>query len=708
MAKKHPSSSTPKKPKRMEHYRASFDETTPEGLEAILAESKDRAMHTFKKYQSDLSKQFQSNYGKRRRDAIRRTFPSIINHRGLTEKTRGLFTAAEIWSTLNHCTRFTLESVDVSNYLLLAASVWLLDHIKNAQALIDILSGVDWTMDPDRPYIYDLRFGEDMIDAVTFVLRHRTDSDHYMLDVNPGRGPTADAFDRLLALVPPEDLRRAVAHLRALFWSSVDQFYDIECALAERCMKGVEKYDALVDRYNDNLERFLALVEKRESELAARKKPNNVLTKPAIQLPQPPVLSPIQPLGLDPFPPGSPFASFAPDFDDAMRRSETLCQMIGSIEKQHEAITDAFGDMLVTGLDFGLSGLMGTDRYLTEGIPPVTPPAMADPYEICAALLLLCSEEAYCALYADIPGASPQKDLDLPWLQGAMMGMLADVHRCLPWGAGDYAEDEIPFSPPSKPIAHTDWNAPTLEDRQSLAQVVYLATGVILPRTMNDFDNLKSYLWKLGIRGKATASMVEFMSILEAVQFREELPADPLPDDPAEEHAEDIDALKTQVKALQERLKKATDAVHVQDRRARKAEADLAAERERAEADRKELAGLREVIFTADHRDDDHISVTLPYEVQGRTLIFGGHDMWQKPMKDFLTGHVRFIDRDMVAFDTDVIRNTEAVWIQTNAISHKMYYRIMDAARKWKIPVKYFLYASARKCAEQIALDERN
>jgi len=93
--------------------------------------------------------------------------------------------------------------------------------------------------------------------------------------------------------------------------------------------------------------------------------------------------------------------------------------------------------------------------------------------------------------------------------------------------------------------------------------------------------------------------------------------------------------------------------------------------------------------------------------VKQRVVIFGGHDMWQKPMKEFLTGDIRFIDRDMVAFDTDIIRYADVIWIQTNAIPHKMYYKIMDAVRKWKIPVKYFLYASARKCAEQIVLEEK-
>jgi len=90
------------------------------------------------------------------------------------------------------------------------------------------------------------------------------------------------------------------------------------------------------------------------------------------------------------------------------------------------------------------------------------------------------------------------------------------------------------------------------------------------------------------------------------------------------EDTEDVAELKGQIKALQERLKKATDAAHTQDQRARKAEASLASEREKMAAERAELAGLREVVFTADHRDDDHISVSLPYEVKQRAVIFGG------------------------------------------------------------------------------------
>ena len=71
-------------------------------------------------------------------------------------------------------------------------------------------------------------------------------------------------------------------------------------------------------------------------------------------------------------------------------------------------------------------------------------------------------------------------------------------------------------------------------------------------------------------------------------------------------------------------------------------------------------------------------------------------------MKALLTGNVRFIDKDNYTFDLNIIRNADVIWIQTNAISHKQYYRVVDHARLWKIPVRYFAASSAAKCAEQL------
>ncbi|MBQ3270823.1 MAG: hypothetical protein IJH09_12990 [Clostridia bacterium] len=706
MAKKRRTPPTPKLPDKVEHYYRACNETTSDGLEAILAESRKTAKRAYNKHHLGTLDLWESEYGKRRRDAIRHTFPSIINHHGLTEKTKGFVTSAEVWSNLNQYTHHTLETLDEDDALLLAAALWFMDHADDTYELEQILSAADWREDWNLPYHYDLRFSEDMISAAVFILQNRTSSDRYILDVNPKRGETADAFDKLLALIPPDDLRRSIAHTRALFWSHVDQFYDIECALAEPLMKAVEKYDVSVDSYNENVKKLVDLLTKHAN--AAPQKPNNVLAKPQIpRFDQPSGYGLIQPLGSDIFPfDAPPFPAMPAPYDEGLQLATTLDRMGDGLDEMADAISEAHANMVMVCFDYARSGLVEADRYRTKGLPTIDTPTISDPFEICAGVLLLCSEDALRSLYANVPGATPDKDLDLPWLFGVMEGMLTDVAHHLPWGMGFYSEDDVPFKDGAKPLAHPDWYALSLEDKQSLAQVVYQATGAIFPRELNDFDGLKSHMGKLGIRGKNAVHMAELMTVLETVQFRHAFSSSGMPEEtPAD--TEDVEELREQIKALQERLKKATDAAHSQDQRARKAEADLAAEREKMAAERAELAGLREVVFTADSRDDNHISVSLPYEVKRRSVIFGGHDMWQKPMKEYLTGDIRFIDRDMAAFDTDVIRYADVIWIQTNAIPHKMYYKIMDAVRKWKIPVKYFLYASARKCAEQIVLEER-
>ncbi len=94
----------------------------------------------------------------------------------------------------------------------------------------------------------------------------------------------------------------------------------------------------------------------------------------------------------------------------------------------------------------------------------------------------------------------------------------------------------------------------------------------------------------------------------------------------------------------------------------------------------------------------------LPWQVRRRTVVFGGHDSWSKAVRPLLPG-ARFYNREILP-DLNAIRGAEVVWLQVNALSHKYYYRIIDAARKSGIQVRYFGSASAKKCAVQLALDE--
>ena len=122
-----------------------------------------------------------------------------------------------------------------------------------------------------------------------------------------------------------------------------------------------------------------------------------------------------------------------------------------------------------------------------------------------------------------------------------------------------------------------------------------------------------------------------------------------------------------------------------------------------------ELTDLRGLVFHQqenmyfDNKPDDQIS--FPYHTQNRIVAFGGHETWSREMRPKLPD-VRFVDRTMGP-NADMIRRADVVWIQTNAISHGYYYKIIDEVRKYDVRVRYFSYASAQKCAEQIVADEK-
>lgn len=67
--------------------------------------------------------------------------------------------------------------------------------------------------------------------------------------------------------------------------------------------------------------------------------------------------------------------------------------------------------------------------------------------------------------------------------------------------------------------------------------------------------------------------------------------------------------------------------------------------------------------------------------------------------------NVRFIHKDTIP-NVDLIKNSDIIWIQPNSLAHAYYYSIIDIVRTHNIPVRYFSYASATKCAEQLVLED--
>ena len=68
---------------------------------------------------------------------------------------------------------------------------------------------------------------------------------------------------------------------------------------------------------------------------------------------------------------------------------------------------------------------------------------------------------------------------------------------------------------------------------------------------------------------------------------------------------------------------------------------------------------------------------------------------------------VRFVDAENAAFNQQIIRQADVVWIQNNCISHPQYWSVVNRCKLAGIQLRYFAFASAEKCAEQLALEDQ-
>ena len=104
-----------------------------------------------------------------------------------------------------------------------------------------------------------------------------------------------------------------------------------------------------------------------------------------------------------------------------------------------------------------------------------------------------------------------------------------------------------------------------------------------------------------------------------------------------------------------------------------------------------ELIQLRELVYTLQNSNTEteitlDNNIQLPYTSKQKIIIYGGHESWRNSIKSLLL-NVRFIEPNEKP-NSNTIRNADIIWMQTNAMPHDHYYKIMDIARQYKIPVR--------------------
>ena len=387
------------------------------------------------------------------------------------------------------------------------------------------------------------------------------------------------------------------------------------------------------------------------------------------------------------------------------------------VKKVNESIDKRGRFMYLAGQYGYLTSATAKEYFPSDKYEEILKPLpFTDPYAMCFALLYLVETGS-----------------DIPWLYGSCMGMMAEVIDSLPWGMRDYDELKDPYWDEVPPVSNKtpdfpDWykrdyccKGDDEYDARSLAQIVYEATGCLMPRDIHRYDAEIKKLGKYGIKqNKAIAILYCMLALsnssrqLKAINFEPDYMKFLLDDEIDDDKKKDLsrEELLSQKADMEKQIQQLRSALHSAERAAEDAKKKLAEQKAVSEAEHRELADLREIIFNKDELDKDNNAELIdnsryPYTVQKSTVIFGGHESWVKILKPLFKGDIKFIAKEM-KIDVSLVRYADVIWIQTNAIPHRSYYSIVNTARKLNKPIRYFTYASAMKCAEQIVLNDGN
>lgn len=737
---------------------------------------------------------------KRRQLALLNTIPEIYKRYKAPEGFPQYL--GETWRNMNLCFE-TYSHLEVTNHVLFAASIWILDQITKLEGWREMyrLLPRDETI-LDELCVHDVWHAEydyDLIYSVEYVLHnrnaveidganyHRTLTSDYLArrsvsssSAYPARSKEKRAagketvantepdqnrknYDGLIAMIPQEAIDKAVAQFRAHFWEWVDKFFtgvepfmQADADYERKILVGQSEYA----RMKAELDALMGRIDKlrKENKRAGKGARGPIAPLSGAGVPGSPLMAKPQMNPMDllkPFEGGrlNPLDSMMPFSrsgnsemerlaDEGIAISSRLDRLSESIDSNMDKANELRNSFRKFEMRMVRSGRIMSDWVKDFGeisVEPMEPMKIENPYEMCFALLYLI-----------------EADDDLPWLYGAGCGFMAEVTETLPWGICNYDEIDddiwmgnVPLIDDAelpKSIIIPEWydrayrmKGEEFDFPRSLAQIVYEETGCVLPSNLHVYDERAKMLGKYGIRGKDAASLLVLMSALattrrhaKALNLDTDIEAMLRDMSASEEYIDEIEITeppkqqpqqgKKQAAAaeaeqeetledLKDEIKRLKAALHASDKEKRETKKTLAGLKATADREHRELADLREYVFNSkaqetEEEPEEIDSSKWPYEVQKDTLVFGGHTTWAKGIRSILTGNVRFIDKDLV-FDTGIIRHADVIWIQPNALAHKMYYRIIDTARTYNKAVRYFTFASWSKCAEQIVDGDR-
>ena len=657
----------------------------------------------------------------------------------IAEEVPEIFHLAEDWAQLNAIAAPAYDCEEEENTASLGAAIWILDQIREYGRIRDAIRLMPKDDGPlDQIYIppvWDPCHSDEVLLGMLHIIQNRnrdcvgpkdpkptkdkpTQLDRFYMDLLTAENKhhqqvdSRIRFETILSLIPQDSIDRAVEHYLELFWDWVGRYYICRNIILQKEIQLDKDRKCFYNKLNSDTKTML----ERMKQDIPKQRSNVPGYTPILFDPRPAHIHALE----------SPMA-------EIMRLKADMEANEAALDERSDEIEDLLTSLQSTIRFLHTASFRRMKYELGEEIASVWSDIhIDDPYEILFAHLYLLDSGS-----------------DLPWVYAPGMSIFSLAANSLPWSHCDY-DDECDgiwnhydegiqnvvngpadtFIPRKVKIPELeDWYSMDYSDRTfqdgydhnrfNLAQIIFEITGGIMPRNLNRYLPALSDLEHFGITGKKTLHPLMYvMSLLgesrrQSKDWRLECETAwdnvdaagnlIVPDEP-EETAASPEQLKATIAELKNQLAHAKKTAYVANQELHESRKTQEQLEKKLTIEQQELTDLRDLVF---HQQENLYqdamadeSINFPYKTTLRTVVFGGHDSWAREIKPKLPD-VRFIDRTMLP-NSDMIRRADVVWIQTNALSHAFFYKIIDAVRKYNVPLRYFSYASAAKCAEQL------
>ena len=632
---------------------------------------------------------------KRRKQAVRNMM-EIADER-FSAKYPEMCVADEIINLCLPGVALTFDGLNSRFYIEMAAAIWILDYLKNNDRYEEAKQLFPKTREElDQiylPNISDALHSDDAIKSVIYIIQNRNrgmigfDKEKSFMDEADTRlkdspdsvnSPYRKNYDTLISLIDTDTISDLEEQFEQFTWSFIDNILGIVHGYRKQEQKARRKIHRLLKSQINN-------VEKASKQFFS------------------PLMVGINTEGeLD----------FLFDMHDSAQQLREADEELGECETKANSLYRLI--LLLPGL---VKDKLD-DTLDEEILSQLESIKITQPFEMCFAFLSLLDHNS-----------------DIVWTYNAAYVIMFVVCHELPWGESecvdrdwgmgiDRGEEFVEMSldnPVENPIRKAE---DTLFERQypspfneeeypesaeylSLAQLAFTVSGIIPPRYNSILSHEKQLLLKEEIPEEKVNLLIEYLSLSYSITQRDSdyrvLDEEIDIEEPVEITENNV--ADEQEKKLKSEIKRLNNLVHQLDKQNKEQAERLSRYEQELKESNAELAELRSMIHPASEtQEKERLKVKFPYSAKSRAVIVGGHETWAKAIKPLLK-NVRFIDLHEQP-NASLIANSEVVWIQSNAIAHKHYYKVMDIVRKNNIKVCYFQFASAEKCAEQFAMDE--